>query len=120
VAYAEAGADFIFAEAVTELSQYKKFVEATGLPVLANITEFGSTPLWTVEELAGVDVSMVLYPLSAFRAANKAALNVFTHIRKEGTQQSVIDTMQTRAELYDSIDYYSYESKLDALFGKSK
>lgn len=119
-AYAEAGADFIFAEAVTELSQYKKFVEATGLPVLANITEFGSTPLWTVEELAGVDVSMVLYPLSAFRAANKAALNVFTHIRKEGTQQSVIDTMQTRAELYDSIDYYSYESKLDALFGKSK
>lgn len=120
VAYANAGADFIFAEAVTELSQYKRFVEATGLPVLANITEFGSTPLWTVEELAGVDVSMVLYPLSAFRAANKAALNVFTHIRKEGTQQSVIDTMQTRAELYDSIDYYSYESKLDVLFGKSK
>lgn len=120
VAYANAGADFIFAEAVTELSQYKRFVEATGLPVLANITEFGSTPLWTVKELAGVDVSMVLYPLSAFRAANKAALNVFTHIRKEGTQQSVIDTMQTRAELYDSIDYYSYESKLDVLFGKSK
>ncbi len=119
VAYAEAGADFIFAEAVTDLAQYKEFVKATGLPVLANITEFGQTPLWTVKELEGVDVSMVLYPLSAFRAANKAALNVFTHLKNEGTQQAVIDTMQTRKELYDSIDYYSYESKLDALFGKS-
>ncbi|HLW50014.1 MAG TPA: methylisocitrate lyase [Sphingobacteriaceae bacterium] len=119
-AYAEAGADFIFAEAVTDLSQYSRFVEATGLPVLANITEFGQTPLWTVDELAAAGAGLILYPLSAFRAANKAALNVYQHIRTDGTQQGVIDTMQTRAELYESIDYYSYESKLDALYGKSE
>ncbi|SEK94441.1 methylisocitrate lyase [Parapedobacter koreensis] len=118
VAYAEAGADFIFAEAVAELTQYRAFVEATGLPVLANITEFGMTPLWTVAELAQAEVSMVLYPLSAFRAANKAALNVYAHVRKDGTQQHVLDTMQTRAELYDSIGYYDFEKKLDALYGK--
>src|SRR5690554_3243220 len=119
-AYAEAGADFIFAEAVIDLSQYSRFVEATGLPVLANITEFGQIPLWTVDELAAAGAGLILYPLSAFRAANKAALNVYQHIRTDGTQQGVIDTMQTRAELYESIDYYSYESKLDALYGKSE
>lgn len=119
VAYAQAGADFIFAEAVTDLSEYSRFVEATGLPVLANITEFGQTPLWTVEELAKAGVSLVLYPLSAFRAANKAALNVYQHLRTDGSQKAVLDTMQTRSELYESIDYYAYESKLDALYGKN-
>src|SRR5690606_13424843 len=118
IAYAEAGADFIFAEAVTELAQYRAFAEVTGLPVLANITEFGMTPLWTVDELASVGVTMVLYPLSAFRAANKAALNVYTHIRSEGTQKNVLDTMQTRSELYESIGYHAFEQKLDELYGK--
>lgn len=118
VAYAEAGADFIFAEAVTELSQYRAFTNATGLPVLSNITEFGMTPLWSVVELEAAGVGLVLYPLSAFRAANKAALNVYTHIRKEGTQKDVLDTMQTRAELYESIGYYDYERKLDELYGR--
>lgn len=118
VAYAEAGADFIFAEAVSDLSQYQKFVEATGIPVLANITEFGQTPMWTVRELADVGVGLVLYPLSAFRAANKAAQHVFQHIRQDGTQQQVLDTMQTRAELYDSIDYHAYEQKIDELYNK--
>lgn len=118
VAYAEAGADFIFAEAVTELSQYRSFIEATGLPVLANITEFGMTPLWDMAELEGAGVGLVLYPLSAFRAANKAAWNVYTYIRKDGTQKGVIDTMQTRAELYESIGYHDYERKLDELYGR--
>ncbi|HWK59024.1 MAG TPA: methylisocitrate lyase [Parapedobacter sp.] len=118
VAYAKAGADFIFAEAVTELSQYRAFTNATGLPVLANITEFGMTPLWSVVELEAAGVGLVLYPLSAFRAANKAALNVYTHIRKDGTQKDVLDTMQTRAELYESIGYYGYERKLDELYGR--
>jgi len=118
VAYAEAGADFIFAEAVTELTQYRAFAAETGLPVLANITEFGMTPLWTVDELASTGVAMVLYPLSAFRAANKAALNVYTHIRNDGTQKNVLDTMQTRAELYDSIGYHAFEQKLNKLYGK--
>ena len=117
-AYAEAGADFIFAEAVTELPLYQQFKTACNVPVLANITEFGMTPLWTVDELRKAGVSLVLYPLSAFRAANKAALNVYDHIRKEGTQKSVIDAMQTRAELYNSIGYYEYEQKLDALYQK--
>lgn len=117
-AYAEAGADFIFAEAVTDLAQYRAFEKTTGRPVLANITEFGMTPLWTVNELADAGVALVLYPLSAFRAANQAALNVYTHIRKDGTQQAVLDTMQTRAALYESIGYYTYEKKLDELFGK--
>jgi len=116
VAYADAGADFIFAEAVTNLSDYKLFAEATKLPVLANITEFGKTDLFTVDELRDADVSIVLYPLSAFRAANKAALNVFQHIRNDGTQKAVIDSMQTREELYESIDYYAYEDRLDQLF----
>ncbi|MGK6351032.1 methylisocitrate lyase [Parapedobacter sp. DT-150] len=117
-AYAEAGADFIFAEAVSELTQYRAFVDATGLPILANITEFGMTPLWTVAELADAGVALVLYPLSAFRAANKAAWNVYAHIRQDGTQQRVLDTMQTRAELYDSIGYYDFERKLDELYGR--
>jgi methylisocitrate lyase len=116
VAYKEAGADFIFAEAVTELEQYSRFAVETGLPILANITEFGMTPLFTVEELRGAGVAIVLYPLSAFRAANKAAQNVYQHIRMDGTQKDVVDTMQTRKELYDSIGYYDYEEKLDNLF----
>jgi methylisocitrate lyase len=116
VAYKEAGADFIFAEAVNELEHYSRFATETGLPILANITEFGMTPLFTIEELRGAGVGIVLYPLSAFRAANKAALNVFQHIRQDGTQKAVIDTMQTRKELYDSIGYYTYEEKLDNLF----
>ncbi len=115
-AYAEAGADFIFAEAVNELSQYGHFVRASGLPVLANITEFGMTPLWTVEELEKAGVSMILYPLSAFRAANKAAERVYSAILRDGTQRNVTDIMQTRVELYESIGYYSYEQKLDQLF----
>lgn len=118
VAYKEAGADFIFAEAVTKLEHYRAFVEATGAPILANITEFGKTPLYTVEELRSVGVAMVLYPLSAFRAANKAALNVYEHIRREGTQKNVLHTMQTREELYQCIGYYEYERKLDNLFKK--
>jgi|SRR5690554_4144714 len=116
VAYAEAGADFIFAEAVTDLDQYQAFSTATKRPILANITEFGQTPLWTVEELAAAGVNMVLYPLSAFRAANKAALQVYETLRREGSQQSVMDRMQTRAELYESIGYYEYEKKLDDLY----
>jgi len=119
IAYKEAGADFIFAEAVNQLDQYRKFADQTGLPILANITEFGMTPLWTVEELKKAGVSIVLYPLSAFRAANKAAQNVYSHIRNDGTQKAVVDTMQTRQELYESIGYYGYEEKLDQLF-KSK
>ncbi|WKK60260.1 methylisocitrate lyase [Sphingobacterium sp. BN32] len=116
VAYKEAGADFIFAEALSELADYQRFAEATGIPILANITEFGQTPLYTVEQLRDVQVSIVLYPLSAFRAANKAALNVYQHIRQDGSQQAVIDSMQTREELYQSIDYYAYENRLDQLF----
>src|SRR6201992_2611807 len=103
IAYKEAGADFIFAEAINELPQYTRFAKETGLPILANITEFGMTPLFTTTELKEAGVAIVLYPLSAFRAANKAALNVYQHIRHDGTQAGVVDTMQTRAELYDSI-----------------
>ncbi|SUJ30537.1 Methylisocitrate lyase [Sphingobacterium spiritivorum] len=116
IAYKEAGADFIFAEAVHTLQEYTRFMEATGLPVLANITEFGQTPLFTTEELGEAGVAIVLYPLSAFRAANKAAANVYSHIRKDGGQAAVLDTMQTREELYRSIDYYEYENRLDQLF----
>jgi len=120
VAYKEAGADFIFAEAVADLSQYQRFVDATGIPVLANITEFGMTPLYTVDELKAAGVGLVLYPLSAFRAANKAAENVYHAIRTDGTQKNVVSAMQTRAELYESIGYHSYEEKLDLLFSKNK
>jgi methylisocitrate lyase len=116
----EAGADAIFPEAVTELGMYRKFAAAVGVPILANITEFGATPLYTVDELRSVDVGMVLYPLSAFRAMNKAALNVYHHIRSEGTQKNVVDTMQTRAELYDYLGYHDYERKLDELFARGK
>lgn len=116
VAYKEAGADFIFAEAVPDLSFYHKFVEAAGIPVLANITEFGMIRMYTVEELKNAGVGLILYPLSAFRAANKAAQNVYEHLRKDGTQANVLDTMQTREELYQSIGYYDYEQKLDNLF----
>jgi methylisocitrate lyase len=116
----EAGADMIFPEAITELPMYKKFVDAVKVPVLANITEFGQTPLFTVEQLRSVNVSLVLYPLSAFRAMNKAALNVYQALRRDGTQSKVLDTMQTRAELYDYLDYHAYEAKLDQLFAKEK
>jgi methylisocitrate lyase len=112
----EAGADMIFPEAMTELSMYKQFVDAVKVPVLANITEFGSTPLFTVKELATADVSMVLYPLSAFRAMNKAALTVYETMRKEGTQANVVGMMQTRMELYEHLGYHAFEQKLDALF----
>ena len=118
VACVEAGADMIFPEAMNTLEQYQQFVDAVGVPVLANITEFGSTPLFTTEELKGVGVSLVLYPLSAFRAMNKAALNVFEAIRRDGTQQGVIDTMQTRMELYEHLGYHAYEEKLDQLYRK--
>jgi methylisocitrate lyase len=117
-AYAEAGADMIFTEAVTELWQYKKFAEVLKVPILANITEFGKTPLFTIEELRAADVQLVLYPLSAFRAMNAAALKVYTTIRSEGTQKNVIDQMQTRSELYDFLNYHDYERKLDELFAK--
>jgi methylisocitrate lyase len=116
VAYKDAGADMIFAEAVTDLEQYKVFKDAVGIPVLANITEFGQTPLFTVEELSSVGIDLVLYPLSANRAMNKAAENVFKEIRSTGTQKGAIDAMQTREELYDILDYHDYEKKLDALF----
>jgi methylisocitrate lyase len=119
--YMEAGADMIFPEALTELDMYRQFATAVKVPILANITEFGVTPLYTIEELASVDVSLVLYPLSAFRAMNAAALQVYRVIRNEGSQKNVVDIMQTRAELYDFLDYHAYEKKLDALFpGSSK
>ncbi len=112
----EAGADMIFPEAMNELPQYREFVDAVKVPVLANITEFGATPLFTTEELASVDVSIALYPLSAFRAANAAALRVYQALREEGTQQNVIDTMQSRMDLYDYLGYHDFEQKLDQLF----
>jgi len=119
-AYVEAGADMIFPEAITELAMYKHFAEAVGVPVLANITEFGQTPLYTVAELASADVAIALYPLSAFRAMNKAALDVYQTLRRDGTQKAVVGTMQTRAELYDYLGYHAYEQKLDALYAKGR
>ncbi len=116
----EAGADMIFPEAITELAMYRKFADAVKVPILANITEFGATPLFTTQELAGANVAMALYPLSAFRAMNAAALQVYQTLRKEGTQKNVVDTMQTRSDLYDFLDYHAYEQKLDALFAKGK
>ena len=115
-AYVEAGADMIFPEAVSDLDVYRQFASAVRVPILANMTEFGVTPLFTVAELAQADVSLALYPLSAFRAMNAAALNVYRAIRNEGSQKNVIGTMQTRAELYDFLDYHTYEEKLDVLF----
>ena len=116
----EAGADMIFPEAVTELSIYRQFSSAVNVPILANITEFGATPMFTVDELGQAGVGLALYPLSAFRAMNKAAENVYLAIRRDGTQKNVIDTMQTRAELYDRIDYERFEQRLDALFAQQK
>lgn len=116
----EAGADAIFAEAVYTLEQYEAFTNALSVPVLANITEFGQTPLFNTAELSGVGVKMVLYPLSAFRAMNKAALNVYESILANGDQKAVVDSMQTRAELYDFLNYHSYEQKLDNLFAAGK
>ncbi|KQT37147.1 MULTISPECIES: methylisocitrate lyase [unclassified Methylophilus] len=112
----EAGADMIFPEAMTDLKMYQQFVEAVKVPVLANITEFGATPLFTVDELATAGVGMVLYPLSAFRAMNQAALTVYQGVRKDGTQKNVLDLMQTRADLYTHLGYHAFEEKLDALF----
>jgi methylisocitrate lyase len=119
-AYVAAGADMIFAEAVTELGQYTRFREAVGVPILANITEFGQTPLWTREELAGAGVDIILYCCGAYRAMNAAALKVYETIRREGTQKSVVPMMQSRADLYRYLDYHSYEQKLDELFAKTK
>ena len=116
----EAGADAIFAEAVHDLADYQAFAKALNVPILANITEFGQTPLYTKEQLSEVGVEIVLYPLSAFRAMNKAALNVYSSILSEGSQQSQVDNMQTRAELYEFLDYHSYENTLDNLFSAKK
>lgn len=116
----EAGADMIFPEAITELAMYRKFADAVKVPILANITEFGKSPLFTVKELGGAGVAMVLYPLSAFRAMNAAALRVYEAVRKDGTQKGVLELMQTRDELYDCIDYHAYERKLDELFARDK
>ncbi|CAG8868798.1 2-methylisocitrate lyase [Pseudomonas fluorescens] len=116
----EAGADMIFPEAITELSMYQTFADRVRAPILANITEFGATPLYTTEELASAGVSLALYPLSAFRAMNKAAENVYAALRRDGTQKHVVDTMQTRMELYDAIGYHAFEQSLDALFAQKK
>jgi methylisocitrate lyase len=114
--YVEAGADMVFPEAVTELGMYRKIADAVKVPVLANITEFGKTPLFTLDELRSANVAMALYPLTAFRAMNKAALKVYETVRKSGSQKGVVADMQTRDELYDYLNYHSYEKKLDELF----
>jgi len=119
-AYVAAGADMIFAEAVTELEQYTEFRAAVGVPILANITEFGQTPLWTRDELAQAGVDIVLYCCGAYRAMNAAALKVYEAIRAEGTQKNVVPLMQSRADLYKYLDYHAYETKLDELFAKGK
>ncbi|WP_296203790.1 methylisocitrate lyase [Psychrobacter sp. UBA3962] len=120
VAFQEAGADMIFAEALTDIEMYRKFTDVLDIPVLANMTEFGQTDLYTTEQLFNVGVDMVLYPLSAFRAMNKAALNVYQHLLNDGTQEAVVDTMQTRMELYDFLNYHDFEQKLDQLFAQKK
>jgi methylisocitrate lyase len=120
LACVEAGADMVFPEAVVELSQYRAFADRTKVPVLANLTEFGSTPLFTLNELREAAVAIALYPLSAFRAMNAAALRVYQAIKRDGTQKNVLDTMQTRAELYDYLGYYAFEQKLDELFARDK
>ena len=117
-AYEAAGADMLFAEAMTDIEHYRTVTGTVSIPVLANLTEFGMTPLYTTAELASVGIQMALYPLSAFRAMNAAALNVYKAIRQEGSQQSVVETMQTRMELYDFLNYHDFERKLDELFGK--
>jgi methylisocitrate lyase len=118
--YVEAGADMIFPEAVTDLNSYRRITSEIGVPVLANITEFGQTPLFTVEELRSAGVAIALYPLSAFRAMNKAALHVYAKVRADGTQRDVVGTMQTREELYDYLNYHSFEEKLDELFSRER
>ncbi|HPQ95252.1 MAG: methylisocitrate lyase [Thiothrix sp.] len=118
MACVEAGADMVFPEAMNQLEQYAEFTQAVNVPVLANITEFGATPLYTTEELAGVGVKLALYPLSAFRAMCKAAENIYTHLLRDGTQKNVLDTMQTRMALYDTIGYHAFEQKLDQLFAQ--
>ena len=120
IACVEAGADMIFPEAITELEMYKKFADAVKVPILANITEFGQTPLFSTEELASANVAMALYPLSAWRAGNAAMLKVFEALRKDGHQKNVVELMQSRDDLYDYLGYHEYEKKLDALFAQSK
>src|SRR5690348_7065475 len=120
VSYVEAGADMIFPEAITELAMYRKFAAAVKVPILANITEFGKTPLFTVDELRSAGVAIALYPLSAFRAMNKAALGVYETLRRTGTQKGALPQMQTREELYDFLDYHAYEQKLDELFSRNR
>jgi methylisocitrate lyase len=119
-AYVAAGADMIFPEAIPSIEMYRKFADAVKVPILANITEFGSTPLFTVQELRSANVAMALYPLSAFRAMNKAAQKVYETLRRTGSQKSVLGDMQTRDELYELLDYHSYEQKLDELFSRSR
>ena len=116
----EAGADMIFPEAINDLDTYKRFTKSLDVPVLANITEFGATPLFSLDELDSVDIAIALYPLSAFRAMNKAALNIYKGLREEGTQKNLVEQMQTREELYEFLDYHEYEKKLDQLFKKEK
>ena len=116
----EAGADMIFPEAITELAMYRRFADAVGVPILANLTEFGQTPLFTTEEAASAGVAIALYPLSAFRAMNRAALDVYRALRRDGTQKNVVATMQTRDELYDFLGYHDYERKLDRLFARTE
>ena len=116
----EAGADMIFPEAINDLDTYKKFTNSVDVPVLANITEFGATPLFSLDELNSVGIAIALYPLSAFRAMNKAALNIYKGLREEGTQKNLVEQMQTREELYEFLDYHEYEKKLDQLFKKEK
>jgi methylisocitrate lyase len=120
ISYVDAGADMIFPEAITDLPMYRKFADAVKVPILANITEFGKSPLFTVAELRSANVAMVLYPMSAARAMNKAALRVFEEIKQQGTQKGVIGEMQTREEMYQVIDYHSYEKKLDELFSRGR
>lgn len=120
LAYVEAGADMIFAEALATLDEYRQFTTAVPVPVLANITEFGKTPLFTIDELGSAGIGLVLYPLSAFRAMSKAALEVYTSLRREGSQKSMLERMQTRAELYDVLGYHDYERKLDELFSRDR
>jgi methylisocitrate lyase len=119
-AFVEAGADMIFPEAITELAMYRRFADAVRVPILANLTEFGQTPLFTVDEIATAGVAIALYPLSAFRAMNQAALDVYQALRRDGTQKNVLATMQTRNDLYDYLGYHAYEQKLDQLFARRK
>lgn len=119
-AFVEAGADMIFPEAITELGMYRRFADAVRVPILANLTEFGQTPLFTVDEIANAGVAIALYPLSAFRAMNQAALDVYQALRRDGTQKNVLATMQTRNDLYDYLGYHAYEQKLDQLFARRK